>query len=73
VAESKDGAAHKATLAFFELRSGSSEPTFGLGPTRCERLTRALAGTGISCPPADRQLLFRYLDSCVEQGLLPAP
>ncbi|WPB73388.1 myxochelin non-ribosomal peptide synthetase MxcG [Archangium violaceum] len=73
VAESKDGAAHKATLAFFELRSGSSEPTFGLGPTSCERVTRSLAGTGISCPPADRQLLFRYLDSCVEQGLLPAP
>ncbi|AKJ02788.1 nonribosomal peptide synthetase MxcG [Archangium gephyra] len=73
VAASTDGAAHKATLAFFELRAGSSEPTFGLGPTRCERLTQALAGTGISCPPADRQLLFRYLDSCVEQGLLPAP
>ncbi|MFY0566288.1 myxochelin non-ribosomal peptide synthetase MxcG [Archangium lansingense] len=73
VAGSSDGATHKATLAFFELRAGSSEPTFGLGAVRCERLTQALADTGITCPPADRQLLFRYLDYCVEQGLLRAP
>ncbi|WNG46497.1 amino acid adenylation domain-containing protein [Archangium minus] len=64
---------HSTTLAFFDLRSGSSEPTFGLGPIRCDRVTQALAGSGISCPPADRHLLYRYLDYCVEQGLLPAP
>jgi nonribosomal peptide synthetase MxcG len=73
VAGSENAVAHRATLAFFELRAGSAEPTFGLGPIRCERLTQALADTGITCPPADRPLLHRYLDYCVEQRLLPAP
>lgn len=63
---------HDATLAFFDLRSGDSTPAFGLGPIRCERLLAALEGTDVRCPPTDRHLLYRYLDSCVAQGILPA-
>ena len=62
-----------STLAFFELNSGASEPTFGQGPIRHERLTEALADSGITCPPADPQLLARSLEHCVAHGLLPAP
>lgn len=64
---------NRATLAFFDLRAGSAEPTFGLGRIRSERVTQALAGSGIACPSTDRQLLYRYLDTCVAQGLLPKP
>jgi nonribosomal peptide synthetase MxcG len=63
----------RTTLAFFDLRAASAEPTFGLGTVCCKRLKQALAGSGLSCPPTDRQLLYRYLDYCVEQGLLPKP
>ncbi|WP_164021050.1 myxochelin non-ribosomal peptide synthetase MxcG [Pyxidicoccus trucidator] len=73
VAERAGGGDHDTTLAFFDLRSGSAEPAFGLGPVRCERVLQGLAGTGISCPPTDRALLYRYLDYCVAQGLLPPP
>ncbi|RKH03447.1 amino acid adenylation domain-containing protein [Corallococcus sp. CA053C] len=62
---------HDATLAFFDLRGGDSAPAFGLGPIRCERLLAALEGTGVTCPATDRKLLYRYLDFCVAQGILP--
>ncbi len=64
---------NQSTLAFFDLRSGSDGPVFGLGPIRSERVQEALDGTGITCPPADRSLLFRYLDCCIARGLLPPP
>ncbi|WP_434300154.1 myxochelin non-ribosomal peptide synthetase MxcG [Corallococcus exiguus] len=67
----KGSGGHDATLAFFDLRSGDSTPAFGLGPIRCERLLAALEGTDVRCPPTDRDLLYRYLDSCVAQGILP--
>ncbi len=74
VSASPGSAEHRATLAFFEMRSGSSsEASFGLGPIRSERLAQALADSGISCPPVDRSLLFRSLDACVHRGLLPPP
>ncbi|WP_257458612.1 myxochelin non-ribosomal peptide synthetase MxcG [Archangium lipolyticum] len=73
VAERAGNADNSTTLAFFDLRSGSAEPVFGLGPIRSERVTQALEGSGISCPVADRQLFYRYLDYCVEHGLLPRP
>ncbi|WP_224366826.1 myxochelin non-ribosomal peptide synthetase MxcG [Hyalangium versicolor] len=65
------GADSTATLAFFDLRAGASEPPLGLGSIRCERVLQGLEGSGISCPRTDRSLMYRYLDSCVEQGLLP--
>ncbi|GMU05482.1 myxochelin non-ribosomal peptide synthetase MxcG [Corallococcus caeni] len=67
----KSAGGHDATLAFFDLRSGDSTPAFGLGPIRCERLLAALERTDVRCPPTDRELLHRYLDSCVAQGILP--
>ncbi|RKG72526.1 amino acid adenylation domain-containing protein [Corallococcus exercitus] len=67
----KGSGGHDATLAFFDLRGGDSTPAFGLGPIRCERLLAALEGTDVRCPPTDRTLLHRYLDSCVAQGILP--
>ncbi|WP_438036869.1 myxochelin non-ribosomal peptide synthetase MxcG [Sorangium sp. So ce204] len=73
----KDGAdaADSATLAFFDLQSAPAdgEATFGIGRVRCDNLERGLAGTGITCPPIDRALFYRYLDRCVEEGLLPPP
>lgn len=73
VAERAGGGDHDTTLAFFDLRSGGAEPAFGLGPIRCDGVLQGLAGTGISCPPTDRALLYRYLDYCVAQGLLRSP
>ncbi|NVJ07532.1 myxochelin non-ribosomal peptide synthetase MxcG [Myxococcus sp. AM001] len=71
VAERAGTGEHQSTLAFFDLRSGTDVPAFGLGPIRCERVHQALEGTGITCPPTDRALLYRYLDSCIARGLLP--
>ncbi|TWE15931.1 non-ribosomal peptide synthetase [Kitasatospora atroaurantiaca] len=34
---------------------------------------RALADSGIHCPPVDRRLIHRYLDHCVATGFLPPP
>lgn len=73
VARGAGSADERTTLAFFDLRSGSAAPAFHLGPIRSERFIQALAGSGLSCPPADRRLLYRYLDYCVARGLLPAP
>lgn len=68
-------AADSATLAFFDLQPGATEgeATFGLGRVRCDNVTRGLDGSGVVCPPIDRALLYRYLDHCVERGLLPRP
>ncbi|WP_342381986.1 thioester reductase domain-containing protein [Myxococcus stipitatus] len=71
VAERAGTADNTTTLAFFDLRSGDSEPAFGLGPVRCQRLHQTLEGTGITCPQANRDLFFRYLNTCVARGLLP--
>ncbi|RJS19769.1 non-ribosomal peptide synthetase [Corallococcus sp. H22C18031201] len=64
---------HDSTLAFFDLRSGDERPALGWGAIRAEQLLAALAKTDITCPPADRALLHRYLDTCVAQGLLLPP
>nr|AAG31130.1 MxcG [Stigmatella aurantiaca Sg a15] len=73
VAQSTGSAENSTTLAFFDLRAGAAEPTFGLGTIRSERVLQALSDTGISCPRTDRPLLHRYLDYCVGQGLLQRP
>ncbi|MCQ0002147.1 thioester reductase domain-containing protein [Streptomyces sudanensis] len=52
---------------------GDSGPDLSLGRVRADNVLRGLAGTGISCPQADRALVFRYLDHCVESGILPPP
>ncbi|WP_225411400.1 myxochelin non-ribosomal peptide synthetase MxcG [Stigmatella hybrida] len=73
VAQAQGSADSSTTLAFFDLRAGGSEPTFGLGTLRSERVLHALSGSGISCHKTERQLFHRYLDYCVEQGLLQRP
>ncbi|MEV5506090.1 non-ribosomal peptide synthetase [Streptomyces orinoci] len=49
------------------------EPDLGLGRVRADNVLRGLEDTGIVCPEADRALVFRYLDHCVQTGALPAP
>jgi nonribosomal peptide synthetase MxcG len=67
------------TGAFFDsftddsTDDGDAEPELALGHVRADNVLRGLAGTGISCPPADRALVFRYLDHCVKTGILPPP
>ncbi|MBR8642795.1 amino acid adenylation domain-containing protein [Streptomyces tuirus] len=67
------------TGAFFDSFTGDgtteddSEPELALGHVRADNVLRDLEGTGVSCPPADRALLFRYLDHCVRTGMLPPP
>ncbi|MEU5594340.1 amino acid adenylation domain-containing protein [Streptomyces sp. NPDC020298] len=63
------------TGAFFDSFTDDGEEglELGLGHVRADNVLRALEGTGISCPQADRALVFRYLDHCVESGILPPP
>lgn len=68
------------TGAFFDswtdngdAESSDAEPDLGLGRVRADNVLRGLEGSGISCPQADRALVFRYLDHCVKTGTLPAP
>ncbi|MFH8800911.1 amino acid adenylation domain-containing protein [Streptomyces sp. NPDC017936] len=63
------------TGAFFDSLTDDedAEPELALGRVRADNVLRGLEGTGITCPPADRALVFRYLDHCVENGILPPP
>ncbi|MFE1797928.1 amino acid adenylation domain-containing protein [Streptomyces sp. NPDC059517] len=62
------------TLAFFDSRD--AEPAgldLRLGRIRSDNVRNGLRGSGITCPPVDRDLVFRYLDHCVTSGMLPPP
>nr|WP_237538787.1 non-ribosomal peptide synthetase [Streptomyces sp. SID486] len=63
------------TLAFFDSHttSGSDAPDLRLGHVHTDNVRTGLRGSGISCPPVGRDLVFRYLDRCVATGDLPAP
>ncbi|WP_251092264.1 amino acid adenylation domain-containing protein [Streptomyces sp. Caat 7-52] len=63
------------TLAFFDAHetSGSEAPDLRLGHIRADHVRDGLRGTGITCPPVGRDLVFRYLDHCVTTGALPSP
>ncbi|MEH0423037.1 amino acid adenylation domain-containing protein [Streptomyces sp. B21-083] len=71
------------TLAFFDSWETAPEaapdpaaaagPDLRLGRVRADNVVTGLRGSGITCPPADRDLVFRYLDHCVSTGALPAP
>ncbi|WP_327693505.1 amino acid adenylation domain-containing protein [Streptomyces sp. NBC_00459] len=65
------------TLAFFDSWDAAPEdaadPGLRLGRVCADNVVNGLHGSGITCPPADRDLVFRYLDHCVTTGLLPAP
>ncbi|MER6427703.1 amino acid adenylation domain-containing protein [Streptomyces sp900105245] len=62
-------------LAFFDSHgtTGSGTPELRLGHVRTDHVRQGLRGSGITCPPVDRGLVFRYLDHCVATGKLPAP
>nr|APD71538.1 non-ribosomal peptide synthetase 9 [Streptomyces sp.] len=51
----------------------TDDPDLRLGRIRADNVVHGLHGSGITCPPVDRDLLFRYLDHCVTAGTLPAP
>ncbi|MDQ0955308.1 amino acid adenylation domain-containing protein/thioester reductase-like protein [Streptomyces phaeochromogenes] len=65
------------TLAFFDSWDVDTDETTGpelrLGRVRADNVVTGLHGSGIVCPPVDRDLVFRYLDHCVATGTLPAP
>ncbi|MFE2943146.1 amino acid adenylation domain-containing protein [Streptomyces sp. NPDC059255] len=70
---STDAAA--TTLAFFDSWSGDAadDAELSLGHVRVDNVLTGLRGSGVVCPPLDRDLMFRYLDHCVSTGSLPAP
>lgn len=68
---SADAAA--TTLAFFDAAERAAATDLRLGHVRAEHVRTGLEGSGISCPPVDRDLVFHYLDHCVTRDLLPAP
>ncbi|MFF8732443.1 amino acid adenylation domain-containing protein [Streptomyces sp. NPDC015171] len=70
---SADAAA--TTLAFFDAHetAGGDAPDLRLGHVHAGNLRNGLRGSGITCPPVGRDLVFRYLDRCVATGELPAP
>ncbi|MFC9502177.1 amino acid adenylation domain-containing protein [Streptomyces sp. NPDC057002] len=59
------------TLAFFD--SWDTEPDLRLGRVRADNVVNGLHGSGITCASVDRDLVFRYLDHCVDTGALPTP
>ncbi|WP_217554382.1 non-ribosomal peptide synthetase [Streptomyces sp. GbtcB6] len=69
--------AARSMLAFFEATDMAADDVTGpglrLGHIRAENTADGLRGSGFTCPPADRDLVFRYLDHCVTTGALPAP
>ncbi|WP_460061742.1 amino acid adenylation domain-containing protein [Streptomyces sp. YKOK-I1] len=61
-------------LAFFDSLDTSGGGTdLRLGRVRCDHVAAGLRDSGITFPPVDRDLVFRYLDRLVTTGLLPAP
>ncbi|MFK4098780.1 amino acid adenylation domain-containing protein [Streptomyces sp. NPDC019531] len=73
---SADAAA--TTLAFFDSTEqtsvgGATATDLRLGRVHADRVRAGLEGSGITCPPVDRDLFFRSLDHCVTAGVLPAP
>ncbi|MEU3161114.1 amino acid adenylation domain-containing protein [Streptomyces griseoincarnatus] len=66
------------TLAFFDsteeaVLHRAAPADLRLGHVHADRVRAGLTGSGITCPPVDRALFFRYLDHCVAVGALPAP
>ncbi|WP_215449667.1 non-ribosomal peptide synthetase [Streptomyces sp. ATCC 21386] len=63
------------TLAFFDSADQGVATTtdLRLGRVRSDNVRTVLEGSGIGCPPIDRDLVFRYLDHCVTEAVLPAP
>ncbi|GAB1823184.1 thioester reductase domain-containing protein [Herbidospora sp. RD11066] len=56
---------------FEELNSEGAGPTYP--PMDVSDTEKALAGSGIVCPPVDRALFGRYVDFFVRSGYFPSP
>jgi nonribosomal peptide synthetase MxcG len=61
------------TLAFFDSAEQAAPTDLRLGHVHAANVHAGLEGSGIACPPVDRDLVFGYLDHCVTAGVLPAP
>ncbi|MEU2736126.1 amino acid adenylation domain-containing protein [Streptomyces sp. NPDC007095] len=61
------------TLAFFDSTEQDARTDLRLGYIHAENVRTGLKGSGITCPPVDRDLVFGQLDHCVTAGVLPAP
>ncbi|MFJ6894103.1 amino acid adenylation domain-containing protein [Streptomyces hokutonensis] len=61
------------TLAFFDFADQAAPTDLSLGRVHADNVRAGLEGSGITSPPADRDLVFGYLDHCVTAGVLPAP
>jgi thioester reductase-like protein len=57
--------------SFEELNSDGAGPTYP--PMDISDTEKALAGSGIVCPPIDRELFGKYVDFFVRSGYFPAP
>ncbi|QIS14174.1 non-ribosomal peptide synthetase [Nocardia arthritidis] len=63
-------------LAFLDLRSDDADRALSfesLGTVHNANVVRGLAASTLRCTPIDRELLHRYLDHCIDTGLLPPP
>ncbi|GAA5699844.1 hypothetical protein Save01_00639 [Streptomyces avermitilis] len=74
---SGDSGVAATMLAFFDAWEANPDdatgPELRLGRVRADNVVNGLHGSGITSPPVDRDLVFRYLDHCVTTGTLPAP
>ncbi|MFI6549436.1 amino acid adenylation domain-containing protein [Streptomyces prunicolor] len=61
------------TLAFFDAADRAAPTDLRLGHVHAANVRAGLEGSGITSPPADRDLVFGYLDHCVTAGVLPTP
>ena len=67
----RDNAVTPLVDTFEELNSEGAGPTYP--PMDVSDTEKALAGSGITCPPIDRALFGRYVDFFVRSGYFPAP
>nr|WP_309112041.1 polyketide synthase [Saccharothrix sp.] len=71
IAADRDNAVTPLFDSFEELNSPGARPTYP--PMDVSDTEKALAGSGITCPPIDRALFGRYVDFFVRKGYFPAP
>ncbi|MCE6999010.1 thioester reductase domain-containing protein [Saccharothrix sp. S26] len=71
IAADRDNAVTPLFDSFEELNSEGARPTYP--PMDVSDTEKALAGSGITCPPIDRALFNRYVDFFVRKGYFPAP
>jgi len=67
----RDNAVTPLVDSFEEVNSEGAGPTYP--PMDISDTEKALAGSGVVCPPIDRELFGRYVDFFVRSGYFPAP